>query len=106
MARRHRDGVRGEYANREMSEIENWKDIINTIYDGQIIAGFMPVVLGLLGLGTMRSFDKRNSPVQGQRRKNRRAMVKARVKAHKKLSRLGVSDEDIENALDEIEEAA
>lgn len=79
-------------------DIEHWKDIINTIYDPQILAGFTPIIFGMLGLGAMRSYDKKNAPVQGQRRKN----LKAAVKAVKRLMREGFTENKAQEVVNDI----
>ena len=76
-------------------ELAHFQEIIDTIFDGQIIAGFMPVLMGMLGLGALRCYDKKNAPVSGGRRKDDRL----RLKTIRKLTKDGYTAEQIEDFL-------
>ena len=80
-------------------EIADYQALVNVIFDEQIVSGFMPVLLGMLGLGAMRSYDKRNSPTGKGRRKSLRAAVKARTR----LAAAGMEDEEIDEMMEMLE---
>ena len=80
-------------------EVADYQALVNVIFDEQIVTGFMPVLLGMLGLGAMRSYDKRNSPTGKGRRKSLRAAVKARTR----LAAAGLTDDEIDEMMSMLE---
>ena len=80
--------------------IDDWKQIVNTVYDSGIMGGFLPVLMGMLGLAGVRVWEKKAvSPASGQRRKE----LRAAVKAHRKLVKNGMSDDEAEQFMERLQ---